>query len=75
MRYWVPDKNKLDVPSDSVANEYYVYNRIYSRADSAQEIVKSTWFDLGKYDEDSPMYEFCVITPRYNSVLSVVWEK
>ncbi len=75
MRYWVPDKNKLDVPSDSVANEYYVYNRIYPRGDSAQEIVKSTWFDLGKYDEDSPMYEFCVVTPRYDSVLSVIWEK
>jgi Zn-dependent peptidase ImmA (M78 family) len=75
LKYWIPDKNKLDVPSDSVANEYYVYNRIYSRADSAQEIVKSTWFDLGKYDEDSPMYEFCIVTPRYNSVLSVIWKK
>lgn len=75
MRYWIPDKNKLDVPSDSVANEFYIYNRIYRKEDSAQEIVKSTWFDLGKYDEDSPMLEFCIITPRYNSVLSVIWEK
>ena len=75
MRYWIPDKNKLNVPSDSVANEYYVYNKIYPTKDSAQEIVKSTWFDLGEYDEDTPMYEFCIITPRYKCVLSVVWEK
>jgi hypothetical protein len=75
IRYWIPDKNKLDVPSDSVANEFYVYNRIYRKEDSAQEITKSTWFELGKYDEDTPMYEYCIVTPRYNSVLSVVWEK
>jgi Zn-dependent peptidase ImmA (M78 family) len=72
-KVWIPDKNKLDVPSDSVANEYYTYNRIYRKKDSAQEISKSTWFTLGKYDEDTPMYEFCIITPRYNTVLSVVW--
>ena len=74
LKWWIPDKNKLDVPSDSVANEFFAYNRIYPKADSSQEISRSTWFDLGKYDSDGPMYEFCIITPRYNSVLSVVWE-
>lgn len=74
MRYRIPDRNKLDVPSDSVANEFFVYNRIYSRKDAVQEITKTTWFELGKYDKDSPMLEFCIVTPRYNSVLSVVWE-
>ncbi len=74
MVYWIPDKNKLDVPDDSVANEYYHYKRIYRKEDSAQEIDKSTWFSLGKYDEDTPMYEYCIITPRYNSVLSIIWE-
>lgn len=74
MRFWIPDQNKLKVPSDSVANEFYTYKRIYSKKDSIQEITKSTWFDLGKYDEDTPMYEFCIITSRFNSVLSVVWE-
>lgn len=73
-KVWIPDRNKLDVPSDSVANEYYQFNRIYRKEDSAQEITKSTWFNLGKYDEDSLMYEYCIITPRYNTVLSVVWE-
>ena len=74
MRYRVPDHNKLAVPTDSVANEFYVYNRIYPKQEAVQEITKSTWFELGKYDEDSAMYEFCIITPRYNSVLSVVFE-
>lgn len=72
--YRIPDINKLDVPTDSVANEFYGFNRIYPRKDAVQEISKSTWFELGKYDDDSPMYEFCIVTPRYNSVLSVIWE-
>lgn len=74
MRYKIPDRNKLDVPSNSVANEFFVYNRIYQKQDAIQEITRTTWFELGKYDEDSAMFEFCIITPRYNSVLSVVWE-
>lgn len=72
--YKIPDRNKLDVPSDSVANEYFLHKRIYSKGDSVQKISKSTWFELGKYDSDTEMFEFCIITPRYNSVLSVVWE-
>lgn len=73
--YRVPDRNKLAVPTDSVANEYYVYKRIYSKKDAAQEITKSTWFELGENDRDSSMFEFCIITPAYNTVLSIVWEK
>lgn len=73
--YKIPDINKLDVPSDSVANEYYTLNRIYKKEDAVQQIYRSTWFELGTYGEDPPMNEFCIITPRYNSVLSVVWEK
>jgi Zn-dependent peptidase ImmA (M78 family) len=72
--YKIPDINKLNVPSDSVANEFYAYNRIYPRKDAKQEITKSTWFELGKYDEDTQMYEFCIVTPQYNSVLSIIWE-
>ena len=71
----IPERNKLAVPSDSVANEYYTHKRIYRKEDSAQKITKSTWFELGKYDRDTPMFEYCVITPRYNTVLSIVWEK
>jgi len=72
--YRIPDINKLNVPTGSVANEFYTENRIYAKKDAAQEISKSTWFELGKYDEDTPMFEYCIITPRYNSVLSVIWE-
>ncbi|MBE9465528.1 ImmA/IrrE family metallo-endopeptidase [Dyadobacter subterraneus] len=74
MYYKIPDINKLNVPSNSVAKEFYKYNRIYERKDTTQEITKSTWFELGKYDNDAPMNEFCIITARYNSVLSVIWE-
>lgn len=71
----IPDRNKLAVPSDSVANEYYVHKRIYRKEESAQQITKSTWFELGDYDRNTPMFEYCIITPRYNTVLSVIWEK
>jgi hypothetical protein len=74
-RYWIPDRNKLNVPSDSVANEYYVHGRIYRKEESAQQINKSTWFELGENDRDTPMFEHCIVTPRYNTVLSVIWEK
>ena len=74
-RYWIPDRNKLNVPRDSVAEEFYSNGRIYTKKDSDQIITKSTWFELREYDTDTPMFEFCVITPRYNTVLSVIWEK
>lgn len=75
--FWVtiPDRNKLSVPSDSVANEYYTAGRIYRKEDAAQPITKSTWFELSKYDKDSPMFEYCIVTPKYNTVLSVIWER
>ncbi len=75
--FWVkvPDRSKLAVPSDSVANEYYVHGRIYRKQDAAQPIYKTTWFELDHYGRDAPMFEYCVVTPRYNTVLSVVWEK
>jgi Zn-dependent peptidase ImmA (M78 family) len=74
-RYRIPDINKLNVPGYSVAEEFYLKGRIYTRKDSDQIITKSTWFELREYDTDSPMFEFCVVTPRYNTVLSVIWEK
>lgn len=75
MRYWMTDRTRLDVPYDSVANEYYTKNIIYRKEDSAQQIYKSTWFELNEYDKDNLMFEYCIITQRYNTVLSVIWEK
>lgn len=74
-RYWIPDRHKLDVPSDSVANEYFKFGKIYSARESTQTICKSTWFELGKYDRDTEMFEYCIVTKQYNTVLSVVWER
>jgi Zn-dependent peptidase ImmA (M78 family) len=74
-RYRISDRNKLEVPSDSVANEYYKAGRIYGSRDSAQVIYKSTWFELGRYDRDTEMFEYCIITKQYNTVLSVIWER
>ncbi|MDI5887677.1 ImmA/IrrE family metallo-endopeptidase [Flavobacterium yafengii] len=73
MYYRIPDINKLDVPRNSVAEEYYRFNTIYKNND-IQEIEKSTWFELGRYESNTEMYEYCIITPRYNSVLSIIWE-
>lgn len=73
-RYWISDRTKLNVPGGSVAEEFYSKDRIYTKKDSNQIITKSTWFELREYDSDTPMFEFCVITRRFNTVLSVVWE-
>jgi len=48
--------------------------REFIKKNDIQEIGKSTWFELGKNDRDTPMYEYCIVTPRYDSVLSIVWE-
>lgn len=74
-RVWVPDRNKLNVPGDSVAEEYFSKSRVYLKKDADQKIMKSTWFELSENDRDTEMFEFCIITKSYNTVLSVVWEK
>lgn len=74
-RYWIPERNKLNVPGDSVAEEFYSKGIIYTKKDSDQIISKSTWFELREYDFDTPMFEFCIVTRGYNTVLSVIWEK
>lgn len=73
LNYFIKDINKLEVPGDSVAEEYYQYKRIYKRND-LQQIDKSTWFELRKYEHDTSMYEYCIVTPQFNSVLSIIWE-
>jgi hypothetical protein len=72
-RFFIPDATKLAVPSDSVANEYYTRGRIYEGVNAVQEITQSTWFSLRAYEGDQKMYEYCIVTPKYNTVLSLVW--
>jgi Zn-dependent peptidase ImmA (M78 family) len=75
--YFIIDYTKLPPPDDSVASEYFKKNKIYSKEQSKQQIWKSTWFELKHWenDNDFKFYEFCIITPRYNTVLSIVWEE
>lgn len=70
----VKDITRLPVPSDSVAMEFYDHQVIYPKEESAQEIVKSTWFETRGYDDNVPFYEYAIVTKDYNTVLSVVWE-
>jgi len=76
-QYWIKDCTKIPPPSDSVALEYINadYDFIYTGIDKAQEISKSTWCALGKYDEDSDFYEYCIPTKQYKTIISVIWEK
>ncbi len=85
VRYWkkssdlyvtIPDITKLAPPSDSVASEYIEkdYKPIYRESELQQEIDKSTWFTLNKYDKDSLFYEYCIVHQGNKSILSVVWE-
>ena len=86
VRYWkrpedyshfIIDRTKLAPPEDSVAAEFFMKNKIYSKDQSKQQIWKSTWFDLKDWEDDNDykFYEFCIVTPKFNTVLSVVWEE
>lgn len=76
LKVWVGDITRVPPPSDSVAMEYIKagYGYLYSEDEKAQAISKSTWFDLGKYGEDTDFYEYCIPTKKYKTVLSVIWE-
>lgn len=83
MMYWknssnyfikVKDITKLKIPTDSVAGEFYNENTIYGKNDDVQQITKDVWFETNQYDCNDIFYEFCIITPKYNTVISIVWE-
>lgn len=75
--HYIVDRTKLSVPEDSVAYEFFESGKIYRKSQSSQPIWKSTWFELKHWedDKDFDFYEFTIITPSYNTVLSVVWEE
>lgn len=75
--HFLVDYTKLSPPEDSVAAEFFTKGTIYSVAQSKQQIWKSTWFDIKDWEDENKykFYEFCIITSRYNTVLSVVWEE
>jgi len=86
VKYWKrPDEyphfliNRINLPppEGSVAYEFFNEKKIYTKANSKQRVWKSTWFNLNREedDNDTNFYEFCIITPKYNTVLSVIWEE
>jgi Zn-dependent peptidase ImmA (M78 family) len=75
--HFLKDRTRLAPPDDSVAAEYFKTGKIYASKFSKQQIWKSTWFELKNWerDEDFRFYEYCIITPKYNTVLSIVWQE
>ena len=82
IRYWkkskdfmrrIKDFQNLPVPHNSVAEEWYNDKTQYF-PDDIQEIELNVWFDLWKQEENDWCYEYCLVSPKYNTVLSIVWE-
>ncbi|SDD85834.1 Zn-dependent peptidase ImmA, M78 family [Algoriphagus faecimaris] len=75
--HFIKDRNGLTTPDDSVASEFFKQGKIYSKKESKQKVWKSTWFELKPWENDKyfNFYEYCIVTPKYNTVLSVVWEE
>lgn len=75
--HYIKDRTGLTPPDDSVASEFFRDGKIYTKKESKQEIWKSTWFELKSWENDNGFnfYEYCIVTPKYNTVLSVVWEE
>ena len=77
MKVFVKECTKLHPPTDSVAAEYIEndYAFLYKFEEKAQQINKSTWFQLNQYDNDDTIYyEYCIPTKQYQTVLSIIWE-
>lgn len=76
-QHFIVDRTRLAPPDDSVAGEFFNEKRVYPKDQSKQQIWKSTWFELKDWenDQDYKIYEYCIVTPKYNTALSIVWEE
>lgn len=74
--HFLIDRTRLTPPDDSVATEYFRDKKTHPKLQK-QEIWKSTWFELKSWENDSDFkfFEYCIIAPRYNTVLSIVWQE
>lgn len=74
--HWIIDRNGLPPPTDSVAYEYLQsnYQFLYSVDSPPEQIRKSTWLSLRRDEPDTIFYEFCIVTPSYKTILSIIWE-
>jgi Zn-dependent peptidase ImmA (M78 family) len=70
------DITKLNPPTDSVAQEYIdaEYEFIYSGEEKAQEISKSTWFELSTFEKDKKYFEYCIPFKESRTLISIIWE-
>lgn len=75
--HFIVERTHLAPPEDSVASEFFSTSKIYPRHESKQQIWKSTWFELRHWENDNDyrFFEYCIITPKFNTVLSIVWEE
>lgn len=69
----IKDLTKLSTPLNSVAREYYEDGTRY-KIDDIQEIGKDIWFETNEYDHNDTFCEYCIITPQYNTAISIIWE-
>lgn len=74
--HFLRDLRRLPPPEYSVAREFFDDGIRYRPHEGRQRVWKSEWFELGRYesDDDSEFYEYCIITPQHNTVLSIIWE-
>lgn len=75
--YFIIDRTRLAPPDDSVAMEFFKDGKIYPKNQSKQQIYKATWFDTKEWEDENKykFFEYCIVTQKYNTVLSVVWEE
>lgn len=76
LKGWLGDITKLSPPEESVAKEYIEadYDFVYKGDEKAQEINRSTWFELYENQEDSDFMEYCIPNKNYKTIISIIWE-
>lgn len=75
--HFIKDRTRLSPPDGSVASEFFSTGKIYPKSQSKQRVWKSDWFEMKDWenDQDTNFFEYCIITKKYNTVLSVIWEE
>ncbi len=71
--YWSRDLARLNVPTGSVAAEFFADGTIYE-SDDIQEVLAHEWLDDKTINNEMYINEFCFTSEQYNSALSIIWE-
>lgn len=67
------DIKDLSVPDNSVAGEWYKNGEQYKPND-IQDIELNAWFKLWHKEDNGWCHEYSLVSRKYNTVLSVIWE-